>query len=350
MACVTVAPASDQTGDSTLASDTSLIKLGLRAMLTRFILLNGYYQLCVDILPAEGDAVVTVELLMEGVETSRASVSDEPIMMMRHYPMKSVRSVCVDGLLSDRHEKKPKEPLDFQLIVGTQSGLTVVFSREELASTYPDQYNNLASELWSRIRACSSGRFLEIGGRGQASARVRSMMPPGWEYISVDIHPGDNVDIVADLHTLSKSLSPNSVDVIYSSSVFEHIFQPWLAVVECAKILKVDGHMYTAVPQAWPRHSEPWDFWRFMEGSWPALFNPLSGFEIINQIAIEEAKAVPVVMCLPNRAQLSGSSVLYLQIACLARKIGEPQQTWTYAKQSLEGQYPESGVLQPPSC
>ena len=222
-------------------------------------------------------------------------------------------------------------------------------SRDLLFSTYPGNQNPTLHDFWSRIVAKPIGRFLEIGGRGQASAAIRRQLPKGWEYQSVDIHPGDNVDIVADIHVLSKCVEPMSVDVIYSNSVMEHIFQPWLAVLECNKVLKVGGLMFTAAPNCWPRHAEPWDFWRFMDGAWPALFNSLSGFNIEGSSTYQEVKIVPVVMN-ANKPQLPGKSFRsWLGVCCLAKKIGEPQQTWVYTADAVGGSYPEAAVLQKPA-
>ena len=169
-------------------------------------------------------------------------------------------------------------------------------------------------------------------------------MPEGWKYLSVDVHAGDNVDIVCDIHSLSGAIGPETVDVVYSSSVMEHIFQPWLAILECNKVLKHSGIMFTAAPNSWPLHASPWDFWRFMDGAWSSLFNNLSGFEILSKSTVEPVKIVPVVMT-TNRPQLPGADGTWLQVACLARKIGSPQQTWKYHVSAVDGVYPESAVL-----
>lgn len=107
--------------------------------------------------------------------------------------------------------------------------------------------------------------------------------------------------------------------------------------------------MFTAAPNCWPRHAEPWDFWRFMDGVWPALFNNLSGFNIEGSSTYQEVKIVPVVMN-ANKPQLPGKSFRsWLGVSCLATKIGEAHQTWLYTADSVGGTYPEAAVLQKPA-
>lgn len=126
-----------------------------------------------------------------------------------------------------------------------------------------------------------SGTLLEIGGRARsAPSSYRPLAPPGWRYVSFDIVDGPDVDVVGDAHELSSYFDAGSIDAIVSASVFEHLAMPWKAVLEMNRVLAPGGTVLTTTHQAWPLHEQPWDFWRYSDASWHALFNESTGFRL----------------------------------------------------------------------
>src|ERR1700733_1278747 len=62
---------------------------------------------------------------------------------------------------------------------------------------------------------------------------------PGFDrssYTMVDIKPGPDVDIVADLHALPPDWS-DRYDACIANAVFEHLERPWIAAKEVARVL-----------------------------------------------------------------------------------------------------------------
>lgn len=112
----------------------------------------------------------------------------------------------------------------------------------------------------------------------------------------MDIKEGDNVLHAGDVHRLSEMIEPASIDIVYSSSVFEHLAVPWLVAIEAAKVLKVGGLIFVATHNTWPLHEAPWDCWRFTKYSWASIFNARTGFRILDATFYELTKVVPVVM------------------------------------------------------
>lgn len=305
-------------------------KNGFKFVLTRFFLISGYVQISIDIFVPEGISIVNAILNMEGTDYIRVSVENKI----------SFDKINIDGLLIEKSEIKFTEPPSFFINILHSEG-QITLTNLELLNTYAGQYNPVIAAFWDWVKSKPSGKFLEIGGRGETSSTVRSRMPEGWEYYSFDIHPGDNVDIVGDVHLLSTLVELDSFDVVYSSSVFEHISHPWLAVIECNKVLKLGGIMFTATHNCWPSHAEPWDFWRFTDSSWESLFNEVTGFNIDCKSVYEEVKIVPIVMSI-NRPQIPGARGGWLGVSCIAKKIRSTQSEMKYS--IVSGSYPKSAI------
>lgn len=140
----------------------------------------------------------------------------------------------------------------------------------------------------------SAGRVLQIGSRVPAGSPA---IPPRERFrgrlIGVDIHPGANVDLVGDAHTLSRFLRNGSFDGVLSASVLEHIQAPWVVAAEINRVLKAGGLVYHHVPFAWPGHAQPNDFWRFSSEGLRVLFGPATGFEILECADAGQAAIIP---------------------------------------------------------
>ncbi len=92
--------------------------------------------------------------------------------------------------------------------------------------------------------------MLEIGSRNVSGPVRRDMFPNAVEYVGIDVREGENVDVVGDVHELSKLVPNNHFDIVYSISVFEHLLFPWKAALEINKALKPGGHVMTATHPA----------------------------------------------------------------------------------------------------
>ncbi len=125
-------------------------------------------------------------------------------------------------------------------------------------------------------------RILEIGSRevtGKSNARKRFHNA---EYIGFDYYPGDNVDVVGDVHKLSSYFKEeDKFDFIFSSACFEHFVMPWVVAVEISKLLKVGGHVFVETHFSFRSHERPWHFYQFSDMALKTLFSPALGFECI---------------------------------------------------------------------
>lgn len=176
------------------------------------------------------------------------------------------------------------------------------------------------------MRGRSAPVVVEIGARpvGAHSDQVdTNPFGPDCRKIGTDIHPGPGVDVVADVHRLSQAIAPGSADGVFSAAVLEHLAAPWLAAAEINHILKPGGWTLHIVPQSWPVHEEPNDFWRMSDRGLSVLFGPATGFEVI------EAGMRGAVRIHPSPAMrkvgwhdMPGSAG-YAEAYVLARKVAE---------------------------
>lgn len=173
---------------------------------------------------------------------------------------------------------------------------------------------------------------LEIGSREVANkSRLKQALPLA-NHIGLDIHPGPNVDITGDAHDLSKFIKPNSIDVIISFAVFEHLAMPWIVAEEYAKCLKIGGVAGTFTHLSFSEHELPWHFFQFNSFGLEVLFNSSLGFELI-----ESGKGMPIVgrFAHDNKPEHRGKPVknLYCSSYILAKKVSEisPKFSWKSA-------------------
>lgn len=207
---------------------------------------------------------------------------------------------------------------------GTSEELTV-----KLRDDVPHPLSG-TKELIASVAASVDGqrpRFLELGGRGEVSQHIRENVATGFEYCSIDIDPGPNVDVVGDVHRMSELFPAKHFDIIYSHSVMEHLIVPWQMIIEANKVLKIGGYFIAYVPTTWPLHAEPWDFWRMSSHAWPSLLNDLTGFDICKVQEIGKAAIVPSALKISGNTRMQHDpSPLFTSV--IAKKISEPRVHW----------------------
>jgi SAM-dependent methyltransferase len=124
-------------------------------------------------------------------------------------------------------------------------------------------------------------RVLELGVKQSQPGRStmhRVFVPHASEFLGTDFESGPDVDVVADLHNLSKVVGVEQFDAIISCSTLEHVKYPWIAACEIARSMKVGGVLFIQTHQTFPLHSYPFDYWRFSREALEALFTASIGF------------------------------------------------------------------------
>jgi SAM-dependent methyltransferase len=133
------------------------------------------------------------------------------------------------------------------------------------------------------LQAIPRARVLELGTRRNVAGPTtihRHWSAKDAEYICSDFIAGQDVDVVADIHTLAAVFQPNSFDAIIACSVFEHVQRPWIAARQIAEVLKPGGRVLIQTHFAHPLHGYPNDYWRFSTEALETLFAD-AGLKII---------------------------------------------------------------------
>ena len=114
-----------------------------------------------------------------------------------------------------------------------------------------------------------NAKVVEIGSQ-DVNGSLRTFCPTNFEYTGVDFVAGKGVDLILD-DPYQLPFADESVDVMLSSSCFEHSEMFWLLYLEIMRTLKPGGLFYMNVPSNGEFHRWPVDCWRFYPDSGRAL-------------------------------------------------------------------------------
>ena len=137
---------------------------------------------------------------------------------------------------------------------------------------HPTAMNNCKSffDTYSKCFTQSKEtKVVEIGSQ-DVNGSLRSVTPSEFEYVGVDFQTAKGVDIVLD-DPYSLPFDNESVDIVLSSSCFEHSEMFWLVFLEVMRILKPAGIFYLNAPSSGNFHRYPVDCWRFYPDSGRAM-------------------------------------------------------------------------------
>ena len=106
------------------------------------------------------------------------------------------------------------------------------------------------------------------------------------KYIGLDIEHSGNwdtkemIDVFYDGKTFP--FKDQSIDGVFSSETFEHIFNLEEIIAEINRVLKKDGHLLITCPFFWPEHEVPYDYARYSSFGIKHLLEK-HGFVIVEQ-------------------------------------------------------------------
>jgi Methyltransferase domain len=216
---------------------------------------------------------------------------------------------------------------NIELEFRTRGGWKKRVSVLDLAKDRIARYDSvrLKRDFVARVNALPGARLLDIGGRAR-SKFDRSKDFPDIQCTVFDVLPGENVDVIGDAHELSQHFAPESFNAVQAISVFEHLLMPWKVVVEINKVLKMGGIGLIFTHQTLGMHDAPWDFWRFSDTVWDALFNKSTGFEIEARVIDVEQYILPFIYR-QSKANAE-KSVGFEASSVVFRKIGDCGLSW----------------------
>lgn len=106
-------------------------------------------------------------------------------------------------------------------------------------------------------------KILDLGSTEMGACYRPIFEKPGWSYVGADLSPGANVDLVLKRPYEWREIASNSVDVLVSGQVLEHVEYFWITALEVSRVLKPGGIACLIAPSSGPEHRYPVDCWRF---------------------------------------------------------------------------------------
>ena len=126
-----------------------------------------------------------------------------------------------------------------------------------------------------------NGLVVDIGGRNVNGSLRSFFETKGMKFVCVDMEADLSVDVVVPPGE-RLPFDDESVDLVVSTSCFEHDPCFWLTFKEMTRIIKPAGYIYINAPTTGPYHCYPGDNWRFYSDAGQAL-SYWSGKQIANE-------------------------------------------------------------------
>lgn len=135
--------------------------------------------------------------------------------------------------------------------------MTKTFLQKFVRSVYADHNDSSAviRALTSLIDAQAADAVMINIGAGNTRLHPRMK--------TLEIHAGPGIDFVGSAEKLP--FAEGSVDLIVTQEVLEHVPDPFQAMREIHRVLKIGGSAYVQLPFIIGYHPCPEDYWRFTE-------------------------------------------------------------------------------------
>lgn len=114
-------------------------------------------------------------------------------------------------------------------------------------------------------------KIIDIGSTDICGCYKPIFNNPTWNYKGVDLSQGPNVDIILTKPYDWHEIQSNSVDILVSGQVLEHVEFFWLTILEVSRVLKPGGIACIIAPSSGYEHRYPVDCWRFYPDGMRAL-------------------------------------------------------------------------------
>jgi hypothetical protein len=184
---------------------------------------------------------------------------------------------------------------------------------------------SLELKFKAAVSAIAKPRVLETGAFRSIPERStlhKTWIPNADVFLGTDFQPGVDVDVVADIHSLSCAIR-DPFDVLVSCSTLEHVKYPHLAAHEMLKVLKVGGLLFVQTHQTFPLHAYPFDYYRFSCEALASLFSNAMGVE-----AETEYQYPAQIHSVQNKN--SDKFPAFLNVVLFGRKVRETPEKFQY--------------------
>ena len=129
---------------------------------------------------------------------------------------------------------------------------------------------NAIGEIVAQSFATEGMLVVDVGGKDVNGSLRRYFEAVAARFVCVDMEPHRSVDIVVP-PGVPLPFATGSVDIVVSTSCFEHDPCFWTTFKDLCRILKPGGLIYINAPMSGPYHRFPGDNWRFYTDAAQAL-------------------------------------------------------------------------------
>jgi SAM-dependent methyltransferase len=142
-----------------------------------------------------------------------------------------------------------------------------------------------------------SGKLLDYG----CGAKPYQSLFTVEKYVGIDTqksghdHSNEQIDVFFDGQKIP--LDNSSFDCVFTSEVFEHIFEPDMALKEIHRVLKSKGKLLITTPFCWNEHEVPYDYARYSGFGLKYLLEK-NGFKVLQQKKIGHPLSVIIQLYL----------------------------------------------------
>lgn len=168
--------------------------------------------------------------------------------------------------------------------MNTRTNKTNSFFSNSLGGIFYNPFYLVRKELYNGIAQWAPqcrGRLIDLGC---GTKPYRHLFTGVDSYTGLDIAESGNHDgkSAIDLYYDGKTfpLENNSVDVLFSSETFEHIFNLPDILKEIQRVLKPGGQLLLTCPFFWPEHEVPFDYARYSSFAMNHMLDE-HGFEMV---------------------------------------------------------------------
>lgn len=163
---------------------------------------------------------------------------------------------------------------------------------------------------------------IDIGGININGSLKKYFEERGMVYVAIDIEPHPSIDIVVKPGD-KLPFETGSVDLIVSTSCFEHDPCFWLTFREMTRVLKLGGYIYVNAPSTGKYHCHPGDNWRFYSDAGQALAY-WSGYKMSNE-DVYPVRVVETFHILPLNE-------FWIDFICVWERVDEKQTSITVSQ------------------
>jgi len=174
---------------------------------------------------------------------------------------------------------------------------------------------NICGKLFAENYGGLNKTVIDIGGKNVNGSLRPFFESLGMKYICLDMEEDDSVDIIVK-PTDKLPFEDGSIDLIVSTSCFEHDPCFWITFKEMTRVIKFDGFIYINVPTGGTYHCYPGDNWRFYSDAGQAL-SYWSSYQIANE-PIFPVKVIETFHILPK-------TDIWIDFICIWKRTDEKQ-------------------------